>query len=204
MTIKNIRRAKTGELVLHGGWPQYTIAKDSLTGKEFQEMLEELKAAEMGDAATEYYNELWDLHAQEKHYDPTTGQVIAGTPSECARELLMKFCSKAPEDLYNPLHEPMKHLKKLPPGEFKTTEAAKALGQIRGVTYGTVKGHDIAIQYKGRSKTLLGGSGESGHTDRNAVDHVVDMIIDQDVKCGHLHEKNRDKRRNAIKESIYQ
>ena len=171
---------------------------------QFGDMIKELKDNDMEAEAKKYEREMYDIHSNKKDYDTLTGQARPGTDAEAARRILTEQLGHKEEDLYNPLHDEITGLKKLnKSGEFPTTEAADALAQIEGVGRGKQVGHDIHMTYNGRVKVLTGGSGGRGMTDSNAVDEVIDTIVERDVELGHIHEANKDKRRDALKRSLY-
>jgi hypothetical protein len=204
MTINNIRKTKRGELVIEGFWEDYSAQTTTMTKEEFGKMIKELKEAEMDEEAKRYEKELYDRHNNKDDYDALTGQAKPDTNAQHAREILVEELGHKEEDLYNPLHDEVEGLEKLNKGgEFSTRDAARVLSQIEGAATGDVRGHDIDVTYKGRKKTLTGGSGGTGQTDANAVDQIIDSIVERDFELGHIHEKNKAKRRDAIKNSIY-
>ena len=133
--------------------------------------------------------------------------MIEGSQSEYARKVMEKL-EMGEDCFYNPLLD--RHTlddidKKFPSGEDDTTYAAEVLAQIPGVEVGEQEGHDIYIRYKGRTKKLMGGSGQTGKTSPNALKEVVkELIVDQDVVCGHIKDSEREKRRDIIYDHIFE
>lgn len=204
MPIKNIRRDHKGELILEGDLSAFDSRKSSLTGKEISDMIEECKAAGGEEIIEQYRQDILKMHSKKEDYDSSTGQVKKDTKAHIAREILVKYFDMKEEDLHNPLYEPIPLPNKLSDGDFRTEYAADVLAQIPGVERKEKEGHDIPIKYKGRVHILTGGSRQNGQTDRNAVDQVIQAIIEQDLKLGHIHENHKDRRRDAIKASIYE
>jgi len=214
MAITTIRRKskKSNELVIQGQWGDYfrrnnyqDFQETIITPQQFKEMLDELKAAEMHTSANQYEQELDALHRRREDYDMSTGKPVPDTKADYARRVLVEGMKKKDEELYNPLHDdyPEKDRKLNKGSEFSTKDAADALSQIEGVQRGPQIGHDIDITYKGRTKKLMGGSGRTGMTNANAVDQILDMIVEQDAAKGHIQDNNRGKRRDALKNAIY-
>ncbi|MCF7799057.1 hypothetical protein K9M74_04075 [Candidatus Woesearchaeota archaeon] len=209
MSIDKIRKdKKTKELVIEGFWRDYDTRNTIHNIKSFNEMINELKAAEMHPVADGYINELKEIHKNNDDYDQITGKVKPGTQAEFARNYL-KDAGIKEHELHNPLHEQHKHIileqKLNASGEFPTKYAAKLLTKIPGFEKEyDINGHDITLTYKGRKKTLMGGSGQTGQTNKNAVDSVINAMVERDVKLEHIHEENKDKRRDSLKKLLYE
>ena len=204
-----IRNRNTKEITIKGIWPEYSENLLTLNPEEFKTMIANLREAEFPETADKYQRQLFSIQKNKDAYDLQTGKIKDENSIEAkVRDFLIALGVKE-EELYNPLLDPdiagslIDKKDRLSTGEFRTVEAAEVLAMIPGVTQDIIRGHDIRISYDGRNVRLTGGSGGTGNTNRNAVDNIIDKIIEQDVISKRIAANQQAARRNFLKYALY-
>jgi len=93
---------------------------------------------------------------------------------------------------------------KLAGSSFLAQDAADALAMIPGVDVADKVRHDYNVTYMGRTKMFIGFI--NNMTNRRQVYNVLrDLIVSQDVICGNITEKDKDKdkRHEILKKAIF-